>query len=366
MKESDFENYALTSYDPVEIIVPEIQATDEEVDRELRRLATLHATYQDIESHPINADDCICVAIETFEGDRLLPGMTHENIDLQLGIGTMPAEFEIGLLGHSAGETVTIEYEAPHMGPCMDKKPTDTHLRSNVKVLSLRKIVIPEITDEWVDRNVALSTNVADARKRIAQRMIEKKRMDYARTVSNKIATRIGKRLKEPISQKTVVKVARQLRTEFEHFLVDYEIGISEYLESQNLDEQSFQTQLEDDARQRISEDIALMLYARKQGVSIEDKDIDAAFGQPTPEKTYEARKQAEQSGTIAQMHDVALRKKAAAIATRQAVYRNKQGVIDVSFKTAVEDVLLRQEKIDCFTSSDPMKAKLNGCPAMQ
>jgi trigger factor len=366
MRESDFKNYTLSSYDPVEITAPEQKATDEDADRELYRLANLHAAYQDIDPHPVGADDCIRINIQTFEDGTLLPGMTHDDVDLQLGLGAMPAGLEIGLLGHSEGETITVEYDAPGMGSIVEEKTTDTRLVSTIEILSLRAKIVPKITDEWVAGNVALAKTVDEARTRIIRRTVEKKRLNYAKTVSNDIAARLGERLVEPIPQETIDKVADQLKGEFKRFLADHEIEFDEYLESQNLDDKSFQAQLRHDAHNRVAQDIALMLYANKQGIEISNEDIDAAFGQPTPEKTHEARIQAEQRGTMAQMHDIALRKKAAAIATRQAVYKKPDGDIDRAFGKAVEEVLDKQERIDDFASSDPMKIKLGKTPLAQ
>ncbi len=361
MTEVNLNLFTLSAYDSVVIDLPDFSVPAEKVQQEMERIASRHAQYETVEPHALLPDDCIYADISTSENGKPFPGMTHDGINIQLGIGQMPSEFELGMLGGKVGDLVTIEYDGPDMGePDKDGGRSTAHLVSTVRVLELRRSVVPEITDGWVASNIALADTVADFRFRTERRLSDAKRHDYLQQVPDLVTVRLGNRLMGRVPDELIERVSHQLSVEFDRFLKDHDVARGEYLDSQSLTEYSFESQLIDDARERVSQDIALMLYANHEGIVVNDDDLNAVFAQPTPEKTYEARMQVEQAGNISNMRDLARRAKASEEATRKAIYKDVAGKVDDGFAHEIVKLLEKRRLVRKHIAAEPMKMRLN------
>ena len=78
-------------------------------------------------------------------------------------------------------------------------------------------------------------------------------------------------------------------------------------------------------------------------------------FGEPTPERTYEARVEAEQSGQIDTFKDLALRAKVAELVTRDALFLTPDGAEDKGFKHEIDAKYRKQQMVRAHATSDPM-----------
>ena len=124
-----------------------------------------------------------------------------------------------------------------------------------------------------------------------------------------------------------------------------------------------FAEQIARDARERVAQDISLASWAAHYGVELESCDVDFMFGEPTPERTYEARIEAEQSGQIEVFEDLALRAKTAEHVTRGTVFLKSDGRVDEDFKQDIDLKYRKQRMVRAHATSDPMlKPPLVSC----
>ena len=79
-------------------------------------------------------------------------------------------------------------------------------------------------------------------------------------------------------------------------------------------------------------------------------------FGEPTPERTYEARVEAEQSGQIETFKDLALRAKVTEDTTRNAGFLNPHGGEDKSFEDEIQMKFKKLEMVRNHATAAPMK----------
>ncbi|RDB63358.1 hypothetical protein C1878_05745 [Gordonibacter sp. 28C] len=370
MIQEKYGDYELRSYDRVTLTLPDFTVSEQDVAAEMERIAARHATNVTVDPHPVRADDLVLMNIKTMEGDNPFPGLTHDNVDVQLGVGSLPEEAEVALLGHEVGDVVEARFpyvdysqvaserEAPADGGCgagEAGEPETVELVARMEVLALRRFVTPEITDAWVAKNIALSNTVDEFREKTASRLLKERRREYANNVEYLVMGEIGKRLKGELPAEVVSQVTKQMMREFDRFLEQYELDRAAYLAIQGLDDVAFAEQIDRDARDRVTQDIALASWATRFGIELNDDDIDFMFGEPTPERTYEARVEAEQSGRIDTFKDLALRAKVAEIVTRDALFLTPDGAEDKGFKHEIEAKYRKQQMVRAHATSDPM-----------
>ena len=371
MIQDKYGDYKLTSYEPVTLTLPNFSVSDQEAMDEMERIASRHSTNVTIDPHPVRADDMIRIDIETKEGINMFPGLTHEGVDIQLGIGALPEEIEMALLGHEVGDVVEAifnytdysqvasEKESPADGGCgagEAGEPEIVELVSTIKIQAIRQLSVPEISDEWVAKNIALSNTVEEFRGKTIKKLFDKRRRDYVYDIEKDIMREVAKRLVDEPPVDVVNKLMKQMLREFDHFLEQYEMDRATYLATQGLDDISFAEQIRQDAHERVCEDIALASWATHFDIKLDDKDIDFMFGEPTPERTYEARVEAEQSGQIETFKDLALRAKVTEDITRNAIFINQEGVEDASFEDEIQMKFKKLEMVRKHATAAPMK----------
>lgn len=371
MIQDKYGEYKLSSYEPVTLTLPDFTVSEQEILAEMQRIASRHSTNITVDPHPVRADDLVLINIITKEGSSIFPGLTHDSVDVQLGVGALPEEIETAMLGHMVGDYVdaTFNYtdysqvesdrEAPADGGCgagEAGEPEVVELTSHIEIKAIRKLEIPEVTDEWVAKNIALSNTVDEFRERTQKKLFDKRRRDYAYDIEKDIMREIGKRLDEEPPSDVVDKLMKQMLRELDRFLEQYEMDRATYLATQGLDDITFAEQIQRDARERIAEDIALASWATHFGIKLDDKDIDFMFGEPTPERTYEARVEAEQSGQIETFKDLALRAKVTEDITRNAVFLKPNGGEDKSFEDEIQMKFKKLEMVRNHATAAPMK----------
>lgn len=365
-----FGDYQLSSYELPTIVLPDFTVSEKDVSDEMERIAFRHSTHATVDPHPVRADDMVLIDIDTKDGQNPFPGLTHESVDVQLGVGSLPEEIEVAMLGHEVGDTVEANFlytdysqvaserETPADGGCgagETGEPEEVELASRVKILAIRKFITPDITDEWVKKRIALTDTVEEFSQKTAQKLIKQKRREYANNVEYVVIDEIGKRLVGEPPAEVVKNVTKQMIREFESFIEQYDMDRASYMAIQGLDDLAFAEQVKQDARDRVSQDIALASWATHFAIEIDDDDIDFVFGEPTPEKTYEARVEAEQSGRIDMFKDLALRAKIAEDITRHTVFLNAARDEDEGFKQEIEMKYHKQHMVRNHATSDPM-----------
>ncbi len=371
----------LTSYDPLQITIPVFEATQEEIRTEMERIAARHSSTITIDPHPVAPNDLVRIKIATTEaGKQPFPGLTREAVDVQLGAGSLPFEIEDALVGKEVGDTVEVDFvyedysevassgESPTDGGCGGNRengegsgePNVIDLHSVVTVLALRKLDVPEITDEWVSGHIALSNNVTEFEDRTRKKIEANKRSEYLKQIEHEVIAEIGKRLIGDVPEDAVNGVSKQLKREFKNFLKQYDMDVQTYLAMQNMTEEELEAQMARDARERVAQDIALAAYAVHEGIELADSDVNAMFSQPTPEKTYESRMQAEQSGEIDTIRDLALRAKVAEMLTKTAVFLNSDGTEDTVLKADVDEKYRKLDAVRAHATGKPMIAMPN------
>lgn len=371
MLEEKYGNHALRSYEPVELTLPVFSVTDEEVDGEVERIASYHATNVTIDPRPIRIDDMVRINIRTTEDGHPFPGLSRDSVDIQLGVGTLPYEIEAALLGRGIGDVVEVDFEytdrsalSSGLGRSVDggcggereegeSEVVDLH--SSVTIRALRRLNVPEVTDQWVHDNIALSETVEEFRDRTRGKLLSKKRRLYVDRVEYDVVSEMGKRLVEDAPEEVVVSVAKQLSKEFDIFLRQHELDRGTYLAIQGMAESELLEQIQGDAHDRVSQDIALVSYASHFGIQLDDGDINVMFSQPTPERTYESRQRAEQTGEIDRIRDLAIRAKTAEVITRKAVFRTPDGGVDESFSGEVERRYAKLHAVRTHVTSEPL-----------
>ncbi len=161
--------YTLTSYDPVEVVLPRPRVPEGLVDAQIEKLLEPLSEYHEVaEERGVRRGDYVVVTTE----DAALDGAPARNFVLQhsiyhVGAGEMPRAFDDEILGMLPGEEreVVAKVKTP-----LAKEGGFSALTMTVYVEKILAMVAPELSDELVREHFAPATTVAEFREGVASK----------------------------------------------------------------------------------------------------------------------------------------------------------------------------------------------------
>ena len=143
----------LDSYDAPAITMPPEEATDAEIDRQIKTLLSYQTTYEDTkEKRAAKEGDVISVDVENIEGAAHMAG---EGRTISLDGTQIPEEFQKELIGMKPGEEKEIKWTHSHThGDEVHSHDYDI----KVKFVAHKKAVTPELTDDLAKKNFGFDT----------------------------------------------------------------------------------------------------------------------------------------------------------------------------------------------------------------
>lgn len=133
----------LSSYEPVEVDLPQAVFTDEDIDTRIAEFADQHATYEDTaDVRPIQLEDYAHVRLVISREGKVIPQLTGAHNLFQCSYSTMPKEFVDQMLGMLPGETREFDFMGPVENSVTPDEPVQYH-----GVVTLESLVEKKPTD---------------------------------------------------------------------------------------------------------------------------------------------------------------------------------------------------------------------------
>lgn len=272
-------SFSLSSYDPVEITVPPLEVTDEDVERYLTALARNHAYLEEDDSHAdIRKGDLVELEIETFRDGERCDQLCSESRTYTTGADMMPPTFDDEVMKMRVGETKTIEYDCPGFALDENLEPEMEHYVSTVTAKRVQKTIVPELTDEWIKESLpeydGFASLEADARATIQNR----KAVEYRHYKNLQSANELVKRFDGVISQPVYDAVIDDVVRSFEEQLSQQGMTRQDFLRQQGISEQQLMAHLSGQVHEQLARQFALDAVAQHFGLEVTDEDLDEYF----------------------------------------------------------------------------------------
>ena len=171
---------SLADYENISIPEDEVNVTEEEVEEEINSVLD---GYKELNTDPdieiADGDEVNIDYVGTIDGVEFDGGNSEgAGYDLTIGSGSFIDDFEEQLIGHKPGEDVTVEVTFPEDYGTEDLNGKDASFAVTINGI----MVAPELTDEFVEENLAESEEVSTAaeyRAKIENNFYEEKLEEY-------------------------------------------------------------------------------------------------------------------------------------------------------------------------------------------
>ena len=149
-------------YEGIELKKEDIVVTDKDIDDRIEELRNYYAQLEVAEEGYIVAEgDYVQIDYTGFRDGKPAPGVERKGVAFQLGSSSIP-EIDKGLIGVRKGEEREIEYTAQNM-------------RLKVKVIEIKKKVLPDVTDDFA-KDIGEYNSIAELREKVSEDIREEKK----------------------------------------------------------------------------------------------------------------------------------------------------------------------------------------------
>lgn len=264
--------FELAEYKGVEIEQPALEVTDEEISSELEALRKQMAPLQSVEDRAIENGHLAVVDFQGYHNGAAVKQVVGENYSVDVGSGQYGKEFEEKLLGLKKGEESSLEIDFPanFANPILAGKKVE--FKINVK--DVKERVLPALDDEFAKEVGEEFADLEALKAHIREKKLQAKKDGQRGDLTDKLMRALIDTHDFDIPSRLVTYEIEAMIKELESNLERQ--GMS--LDAAGFNRDALVEQYKLAAQARVKGDFLLKKVAEKEGLKLENEDIDKGF----------------------------------------------------------------------------------------
>jgi trigger factor len=265
-------DFEVQGYDDIKVEHPDVNVSDEDVEKTLTQLREQNASYTTIEDRPIEDGDFAQVAFKGTpqgEGEGQQP-VSMDDVMVEVGGANTIPEFTDNLRGAKAGDERT--FVVKYADDFSDQRLAGKSFDYWVKVNSVKQKHLPELNDDFAKELGAEFTSIDDVKKRIREGMEGEKKHQAEHEAKDKLVDELVKR--NPIEVPEAM-VEHQIDTRLERGLRALAAQGMKAEDMRKMDFARLRAGQKDNARREVQVALLLEKIADKENISATDEDVE-------------------------------------------------------------------------------------------
>lgn len=264
--------FELGEYKGLEIEQVALEVTDEEISQELETLRKQMAPLQSVEGRVIEKGHLAVVDFQGYHDGKAIKQVVGENYSVDVGSGQYGKEFEENLLGLKKGEEASqqIDFPANFANPILAGKKVE--FKINVK--DVKERVLPALDDEFAKEVGEEFATLEALKTHIREKKLQAKKDAQRGDLTDKL-------MKALIETHDFEIPPRLVAYEIEAMIKELESNLERQgvtLEAAGFNRDTLIEQYKLSAQARVKGDFLLKKVAEKEGLKLENADIDKGF----------------------------------------------------------------------------------------
>ena len=263
----------LGQYKGLEVEKMDTTVTDEDVEKELKRLQENYAELVVKEDGKIENGDTAVIDFEGFVDGEPFEGGKAENYSLEIGSGTFIPGFEDQLIGMQAGEEKEIQVTFPeeyHAKELAGKPAT-----FKVKVHEVKEKRLPALDDEFakdVDDEVE---TLEQLKEKIRKRLEEAKKNEAEAALRDALVEKAAENAEIDIPEVMIKNETDRMLREFDQRLQMQGLNLDLYYQFSGQDEAALREQMKEDAEKRVRVALTLEAIAKAENIEVTEEEVN-------------------------------------------------------------------------------------------
>ena len=265
-------DFELGEYKGLEIEMPSIVISDDEVDIKLEAMRRENAMLGTVEDRPAATDDVVSIDFTAYKDGELMDNVNGVDYSVDIGSGRNGIEFEEQVIGLSVDEegVKTIEFPTDFGNQLLAGNTIEFH----IKVNNIKGRTFADLDDDFAQEMSedfkTLDDLKADIKKNIEADREKARRGDLVDILMLKLLENHAFDIPERLVAHEVSEHLKQLEDSLEKQDMT--------LETAGLTREKLIEEYKGDAEKRVKGDFILKKIAEAEGIKVEDSDINAGF----------------------------------------------------------------------------------------
>ena len=200
-------------------------------------------------------------------------GGKGDSYDLVLGSGNFIPGFEEQVVGHNVGEEFDINVKFPDDYGAENLAGKDSVFK--IKLNGIRKKVLPAIDDEFA-KDVSEFDTIAELRDSKKEELLKRRQDNADIAFENALVEALIEQLEGDISDTMIEDTKNQIVRDYSSNLASQGLDFEQYLKYMGQTVDEFKASLEEPAKKRASQRLALEAVARAEGIHPSDEEVEA------------------------------------------------------------------------------------------
>lgn len=278
----------LGQYKGIEAPKAAVTVTDEEVDADIKQLASRNSSISTVERAAKDGDTVI-IDFDGYMDGVAFDGGKGENYTLRLGSGTFIPGFEDQVVGMAAGDEKDVEvtFPADYGTQELAGKPATF----KVKVHEVKETLVPELDDEFA-KDVSETAETLEDLKKERREKLEKDKADEAEhNFKNEVVKKAMDNLEVAIPDAMVEAQLDDMMNQYAMNMQSSGFTLEQYAQMMGTTIQGLREQSREGAVQQIRNTLLLEKVAEEENIQVTDEELEEEYQTMAKEYDMEVEK---------------------------------------------------------------------------
>ena len=262
----------LGQYKGVEVTKADTEATDADVEEELKRVQDQNSRTVAVTDRAVKDGDNTVIDFEGFVDGVAFEGGKGENHPLEIGSHSFIDTFEDQLVGKNAGDDVDVNVTFPAESQAKDLAGKPALFK--VKIHEVKAKELPELNDEFA-QDVSEFDTVDEYKEDLKKKLLENKEAALKREKEEDVVGKIIENATMEIPDPMVDTQVRQMVQEFAQRIQSQGLSLQQYMQFTGMTPESLTAELKPQALKRIQSRLVLEAVAAAENIETSDEDLE-------------------------------------------------------------------------------------------
>lgn len=261
------------AYKGLEIKKFEYNVSDEDVKKEVEKIAAREAKSVDVTDRPCKSGDTVNIDFSGSVDGEKFAGGTAEGYDLELGSGSFIPGFEDQVAGMSIGEEkdIVVRFPADYQAENLKDKDATFH----IKLHAIKGKELPELTAEYIKKHTGSET-LADYTAKVKERLEKQAEARGRDQTENSILEAISKTVEAEIPQAMVETEIDAIVRDFSNRLMYQGLKLEDYIKYMGQTMEQFRSQFAEQAKARVISQLVIEKIIKDENITATDEEVEA------------------------------------------------------------------------------------------
>lgn len=262
----------LGEYKGIKVIAPSSEVSDQLIEDDINYILKNSYTYEPVEGRASQLGDTVNIDYEGTENGEAFAGGTSQGYDLELGSGTFVANFEDDCVGLKVGEEKTFDVTFPENYSAENLAGHTVQFK--VKVNEIKKKIIPELTDEWVQEYTEGAQKTVAEYKAYVRELLEKQLQSDSKEQAqlNALDTVIANSKLEANAE-AIEEQYQTLLSSSEQQIAQYGMTLEQYAQAIGMDLEEYKSKIKSNAEELVKQSLVIDAIFEKEKMELTDED---------------------------------------------------------------------------------------------